>query len=40
MRSCALRILDTATISMAFVIFFVFSKLLIWPRISFACCHS
>src|SRR3990167_5762530 len=34
MRSWALRILDTETISMAFVIFFVFSKLLIWPRIS------
>src|SRR5689334_3034648 len=34
MRSCALRIFDAATISIAFVIFFVFSTLLILPRIS------
>src|SRR4051812_32063629 len=33
-RSCALRILDAATISIALVIFFVFSTLLILPRIS------
>jgi hypothetical protein len=35
MRSCALRILDAATISMALVIFLVFSTDLILPRISF-----
>src|SRR5512139_769603 len=35
MRSCALRILDAATISMAFVILRVFSTLLILVRISF-----
>src|SRR5690606_15416260 len=34
MRSCALRILDAATISMALVIFLVFSTDLILPRIS------
>src|SRR3954451_9989452 len=34
MRSCALRIFDAETISMALVIFFVFSKLLILARIS------
>src|SRR3954462_4434543 len=34
MRSCALRIFDAATISIALVIFFVFSTLLILPRIS------
>ena len=33
-RSCALRILDAATISIALVIFLVFSTLLILPRIS------
>ena len=33
-RSCAFRIFATETISMALVIFFVFSKLLILPRIS------
>jgi ABC-type multidrug transport system permease subunit len=33
-RSCALRILDAATISMALVIFLVFSTDLILPRIS------
>jgi hypothetical protein len=32
--SCALRILEAATISIALVIFFVFSTLLILPRIS------
>src|SRR5471032_1875286 len=35
MRSCALRILDAATISIAFVILRVFSTDLILPRISF-----
>ncbi len=35
MRSCALRILDAATISMALVILRVFSTLLILVRISF-----
>src|SRR6185295_19112010 len=34
MRSCALRIFDAATISMALVIFLVFSTDLILPRIS------
>src|ERR1700756_5585353 len=34
MRSCALRILDAATISIAFVILRVFSTDLILPRIS------
>src|SRR5690349_22168479 len=34
MRSCALRILEAATISMALVIFLVFSTDLILPRIS------
>ena len=34
MRSCALRILEAATISIALVIFFVFSTDLILPRIS------
>jgi hypothetical protein len=34
MRSCALRILDAATISMALVILLVFCTLLILPRIS------
>jgi hypothetical protein len=34
MRSCALRILDTATISIALVILRVFSTLLILVRIS------
>src|SRR5205814_5702818 len=33
-RSCALRIFDADTSSIAFVIFFVFSKDLILPRIS------
>src|SRR3954467_10709743 len=35
MRSCALRILDAATISIALVILRVFSTDLILPRISF-----
>ena len=34
MRSCAFRIFDAATISIAFVIFLVFSTDLILPRIS------
>jgi hypothetical protein len=34
MRSCALRILEAATISMALVIFLVFSTEEILPRIS------